>query len=168
LDHLADGLIDSNHNAPQQNKKLASFEHFSLVDAVTGNGRIDVVTTALGSPAEIWMNQSGNHNHWLDVALEGTKSNRDGIGASIRVETASGNQYNSMSSASGYASSSLGSVHFGLGKESVVKVLQVDWPSGIKQTFRGLQADRVLRLKKCSRVFGARSLARCAYRANVV
>jgi len=113
-----------------------------------GDGRIDVVTTALGSPAEIWMNQSGNHNHWLDVALEGTKSNRDGIGASIRVETASGNQYNSMSSASGYASSSLGSVHFGLGKESVVKVLQVDWPSGIKQTFRGLQADRVLRVKE--------------------
>ena len=113
-----------------------------------GDGRIDVVTTALGSPAKIWMNQSGNHNHWLDVALEGTKSNRDGIGASIRVETASGNQYNSMSSASGYASSSLGSVHFGLGKESVVKVLQIDWPSGIKQTFRDLQADRVLRVKE--------------------
>jgi hypothetical protein len=53
-----------------------------------------------------------------------------------------------MSSASGYASSSLGPVHFGLGKESVVKMLQIDWPSGFKQTFRDLQADRVLRVKE--------------------
>jgi hypothetical protein len=56
--------------------------------------------------------------------------------ASLEVETSAGSQYNHMSSASGYASSSLGPVHFGLGKESVVKLLQIHWPSGITQTLR--------------------------------
>ena len=46
-----------------------------------GDGRVDVVATALGREAEIWMNRSEGAGHWLDIALEGTKSNRDGIGA---------------------------------------------------------------------------------------
>jgi hypothetical protein len=52
-----------------------------------GDGRLDVVVSALGRDAEIWMNRSDAAGHWLDVALEGTRSNRDGIGARLRVVT---------------------------------------------------------------------------------
>ncbi len=52
-----------------------------------GDGRVDVVATALGREAEIWMNRSEGAGHWLDIALEGTKSNRDGIGALVKVVT---------------------------------------------------------------------------------
>ena len=49
------------------------------------DGKLDLVVSAIGAPAEIWMNDTPNHNHWLELALEGTKSNRDGIGAKIKV-----------------------------------------------------------------------------------
>src|SRR5436190_172593 len=68
-----------------------------------GDGRIDVVVTALGQPAEIWMNRSGKTGHWLDVALRGSKSNRDGIGARIRLVRKSGTQYNHMTTRVDYA-----------------------------------------------------------------
>ncbi|MGA2326035.1 MAG: CRTAC1 family protein [Bryobacteraceae bacterium] len=113
-----------------------------------GDGRIDVVTTALASPAEIWMNRSPGAGHWLDVALEGTKSNRDGIGARIKVTTKSGAQYNHMTTSVGYASSSHGPVHFGLGAEERAQEIEIHWPSGIVQTLKDVRGDRVLRVRE--------------------
>jgi hypothetical protein len=81
---------------------------------VNGDGRIDVVVSALNAPGEIWMNESPGANHWLLLDLEGTKSNRDAIGARIKLVTSSGVQYNHVSTSVGYSSSSAGSVHFGL------------------------------------------------------
>jgi hypothetical protein len=113
-----------------------------------GDGRMDVVTTALAHPAEIWMNRSPAAGHWLDIALEGTKSNRDGIGARIQVDTRSGSQYNHMTTSVGYASSSCGPVHFGLGADEVAQSVIVRWPSGVLQTLKDVHGDRVLRVKE--------------------
>src|SRR5882762_7275755 len=52
-----------------------------------GDGRMDVVVTALLEPTEIWMNRTEGAGHWLDISLQGTKSNRDGIGAAVKVVT---------------------------------------------------------------------------------
>jgi enediyne biosynthesis protein E4 len=113
-----------------------------------GDGRVDVVVTALGRNPEIWMNRTENAGHWLDVTLEGTKSNRDGIGARIKVVTAAGAQYNHMTTSVGYASSSYGPVHFGLGEESTAQLVEIHWPSGIVQTLKDVAGDRVLRVKE--------------------
>ena len=113
-----------------------------------GDGRMDVVVTALLEPAEIWMNRTEGAGHWLDIALEGSKSNRDGIGATVKVVTKAGAQYNHMTSSVGYASSSHGPVHFGLGEEMRVDLIRIRWPSGIEQTLRNLAADRVLTVKE--------------------
>jgi hypothetical protein len=64
------------------------------------------------------MNRSPNAAYWLDIALVGTKSNRDGIGTRIKLVTKTGTQYNHQTSSVGYASSSRGPVHFGLGMET--------------------------------------------------
>ena len=111
-----------------------------------GDGRIDVVVTSMDAKAELWMNRSANAGHWLDVALRGTKSNRDGIGARIKVVTKSGAQYNHQTSSVCYASSSLGPVHFGLGSESKVQRIEIAWPSGIVQTLENIDADRILKV----------------------
>ena len=111
-----------------------------------GDGRIDVVATALGRDAEIWMNRSENSNHWLDIALRGTKSNRDGIGARVKLVTKSGAQYNHMTTSVGYASSSDGPVHFGLGADSRAELIEIHWPSGIVQTLQDVVADRILKV----------------------
>ncbi len=109
-----------------------------------GDGRIDVVATALAADAEIWMNRSPKSGHWLEVALRGTKSNRDGIGARIKVVTRTGTQYNHMTTSVGYASSSDGPVHFGLGEDNRVDVIEIRWPSGKVQVFFNIEADRIL------------------------
>jgi hypothetical protein len=113
-----------------------------------GDGRVDVVVTALNADAEIWMNRSPGSGHWLDVALEGTRSNRDGIGAVVKVITKAGPQWNHMTTSAGYASSSDGPVHFGLGAEIVAQLVEVRWPSGVVQKVENVAADRVLRLKE--------------------
>lgn len=109
-----------------------------------GDGRVDVVVTALGKDAEVWMNRSPNTGHWLDIALRGTKSNRDGIGARIKLVTKTGTQYNHMTTSVGYASSSDGPVHFGLGPDARAETIEIRWPSGVVQTLRDVAADRIL------------------------
>jgi hypothetical protein len=116
-----------------------------------GDGRIDVVTTALASPSEIWMNRSPSAGHWLDIALEGTRSNRDGIGARIAVTTKSGGvQYNHMTTSVGYASSSCGPVHFGLGPDEFAESVEIRWPSGTMQVLKNVRGGQVLRVKEPS------------------
>jgi hypothetical protein len=117
-----------------------------------GDGRIDVVVTALGRNAEIWMNRTENSGHWLDIALRGTRSNRDGMGARIKVVTKTvGAQYNHMTSSVGYASSSYGPVHFGLGQDDHALSIEIYWPSGIVQTFENVAADRILNVTEPTR-----------------
>lgn len=128
----------------------ASRHRGSAVGDLNGDGRLDVVVTALGAPAEIWLNRSPGNNHWLELKLEGTKSNRDGIGARIKVVTPSGAQYNHMSTSSGYASSSAGPVHFGLGTHSSADEVEIRWPSGIVQQLKDVAGDRVVVVKEPS------------------
>jgi enediyne biosynthesis protein E4 len=113
-----------------------------------GDGRIDVVVTALGRNAELWMNHSPNSGHWLDIELEGSKSNRDGIGARVKVVTSAGAQFNHRTTSVGYASSSDGPVHFGLGADAKVKLIEIHRPSGTVQTLQDVDGDRILKVKE--------------------
>ena len=107
-----------------------------------GDGRPDIVVSAIGRGAEIWMNRSQTSGHWLDLVLHGTKSNRDGIGARIKVVTRNGVQYNHMTTSVGYASSSDGPVHFGLGPDPRAEQVEIRWPSGTMQTLKKIDGDR--------------------------
>ena len=111
-----------------------------------GDGKVDIVATALSRDAEVWMNRTAKSGHWLEIALTGTKSNRDGIGARVKVVTKAGAQYNHMTTSVGYASSSDGPVHFGLGAESHVDEVEIRWPSGVVQTLHDVGADRMMKV----------------------
>jgi hypothetical protein len=107
-----------------------------------GDGRLDVVVLALGTPAELWRNDSSPGSRWLIVRLAGTKSNRDGIGARVMV----GNQVRTMTTAMGYASSSHAGLHFGLGPAPGPVRVEVQWPSGSRQTIENVEVNRVLEI----------------------
>jgi hypothetical protein len=123
----------------------------SAVGDLNGDGRLDVVTTALSAPAEVWLNDSPGRAHWLEVKAEGTISNRDGIGARIKVTAGGTVQYNHVSFTGGYASSSAAPVHFGLGSAESASLIEIRWPSGIVQELRNVPADQVLRVKEPSK-----------------
>lgn len=127
---------------PPKRHRGAAFGDFD------GDGRMDITVSAIGAPAEIWWNRSPAKNHWMGVELTGTTSNRDGIGATVVIVTPSGKQFNHMTSAVGYASSSLGPVHFGLGEYDSVSLLQVRWPSGKIQTLHNVRGDRIVRVRE--------------------
>ncbi len=109
-----------------------------------GDGKIDAVVSSLEAPIELWHNISPNPNHWLDIQLRGTHSNRDGIGARIRI----GNQWNEMTSAVSYASSALSPVHFGLGAVNRVDTLQILWPDRKQQVLHDVAADQVFEVRE--------------------
>ncbi len=111
-----------------------------------GDGRVDIVATALDRDAEIWMNRSAKGAHWLDVQLRGVKSNRDGIGARVKIVAKGGTQYNHMTTSVGYASSSDGPVHFGLGQDTGAELVEIRWPSGRVQTLHDVPGDQILKV----------------------
>jgi enediyne biosynthesis protein E4 len=108
------------------------------------DGRLDIVVLALGSPAELWRNESAPSHHWLQVRLAGTTSNRDGIGARVTV----GDQLRIMTTAAGYASSSHAGLHFGLGASAAPLRIEVQWPSGIRQTVEGVKPDQTIEIRE--------------------
>jgi enediyne biosynthesis protein E4 len=112
------------------------------------DGKLDLVVTALSAPAELWINDSPGANHWLELALQGTKSNRNGIGARIQLQVGGQTQFSYVTTASGYASSSAGPVHFGLGPAKTVDEIKIHWPSGTKQILKNVAADQILRIKE--------------------
>jgi hypothetical protein len=86
--------------------------------------------------------------HWLELRLIGRKSNRDGIGAWIHVVSESGEQWNRVTTSVGYGCSSDRIVHFGLGKDSVAKIIDIDWPSGTKQRLENTRTNRFLTIEE--------------------
>lgn len=107
------------------------------------DGKIDVVVSLIGGRAELWENSSPGNNTWIDLKLTGTKSNRDGLGAHLRV----GNQHNEMTANTGYASSSHAPVHFGTGKATHVDV-EIVWPSRIRQALKNVPTNQILGVRE--------------------
>ncbi|HEY3838226.1 MAG TPA: CRTAC1 family protein, partial [Bryobacteraceae bacterium] len=119
--------------------------HRGLVVAdLDGDGRLDAVVTVLGERPEFWRNATPNAGHWLELKLSGLRSNRDAIGAEIRI----GRQLNQMTSSVGYASSSLAPVHFGLGEQKIVPDVEISWPDGHLQHLKNVKADQLLTVEE--------------------
>ncbi len=113
------------------------------------DGRVDMVVSVLGGSAKLFRNISDNNHHWILLNLVGTKSNRMAIGAQIRITTEDGNrQWNHVTTAVGYASSSDSRVHFGLGANRRIKEIQIHWPSGIRQEIHNAEVDRAMTIEE--------------------
>ena len=114
-----------------------------------GDGRVDAVVSRIGEPAELFRNASPGGHHWLGVRLRGRRSNRDGIGARIRVTSASGGvQWNRVTTSTGYGCSSDRTAHFGLGQDESAAQVEIEWPSGAHQVLKDVRADRYLTVEE--------------------
>jgi hypothetical protein len=109
---------------------------------INNDGWIDVMETAFDEHPLLFKNRGGSA-HWLTLALRGTKSNRDGYGARVRVN----GQSRYANAGGSYLSSSDKRVHFGLGDAKTADV-EILWPSGIHQVIKGVQADQILEVRE--------------------
>lgn len=113
---------------------------------INNDGKIDAVVTTNGGLAHVLINETPTKNHWITLRLTGHKSNRDGIGAVVKLTTSQGSQWVTVTTSGGYLSASDPRVHFGLGESPIASAIEIHWPSGIVQNLTNIQGDRQIQV----------------------
>jgi hypothetical protein len=131
---------------------FADFDNDGFTEMVVGNN---------GDPPLLLHNSGGNGNHFLNLKLVGVKSNRDAMGARVRVVTGGISQIREIAGGGSYLSQSDLRAHFGLGKATRADTVELQWPSGQHQVFRNVDADKFYRIEEGReqlglQIFGAR------------
>ncbi len=144
--------LDGTHFAPIGEKW--GLDHLGISYAAAagdldGDGDVDLVVMNIDEPVSIFRNDIGKTNN-LTVRLQGTRSNRSGIGAKVRVESPLGQQVAEFSPQRGYLSSHEPALHFGMGNHPTLQRLTVEWPSGAIQTYQNLPSNQVVTLTETS------------------
>ena len=112
------------------------------------DGDLDLFVSNNNQRGLLLRNDGGNRQHWLSLRTIGTHSNRDGIGARIRVVAGALHQVEEVRSGSSYLSQNALRVHFGLGTHAQVDRVEIRWPSGIKQVLENVAADQILTVQE--------------------
>jgi hypothetical protein len=121
----------------------------SVMFDLDNDGDLDIVTNEFNSPPQVLVSDLAQQKaiHWLKVVLVGTRSNRNGLGATVRVHAAGQTYTKYNDGKSGYLSQSVLPLYFGLGEATKIDRVEVNWPSGQKQVLTsGLQENQVLRI----------------------
>ncbi|HEY7352652.1 MAG TPA: CRTAC1 family protein [Terriglobales bacterium] len=107
------------------------------------DGDIDIVVNNMDGVPSVLRNEIGNKNNWIQIKCVGTRSNRSGIGTRVRVTSGEHSQIDEVMSGSSYYSHNDLRLHFGVGKASRIDSVEIGWPSGMKETFKNLQVNRL-------------------------
>ena len=147
-------LAHNDHNGTFTNVSSASGAIFHTpiagrglaIGDINNDGRPDFVISTNDGPGYVEINNTPTRNHWLLLNLVGHTSNRDGIGAIVKLTTSHGTQYATCTTGGSYLSSSDKRVPFGLDTDAVAQQIEIDWPSGIVQKLMNVRADQILRI----------------------
>lgn len=148
-----DLLLKNSGNLTFEDVSLKAGDYFSKGEYVgrgaaggdiDNDGDIDLLVMNVGGPALLLRNDSKTTNHWLTLDLVGTTSNRDGVGARVRIINGKSTQIQEVTAGSGYLSSHDPRLHFGLGARARVDRIEISWPSGITQVLKKVTADQIL------------------------
>jgi len=129
ISHLNDGAL-------QSRRGLAFGD-------LNNDGKIDVVVYNVGGPPSLFINESATQNHRVIFRLIGRQSNRDAVGARVTVHTSGMQQIDEVKAGGGYLSSSDQRIHFGLGSDSVMKEVEIEWPGGTKDKLQNVAGDAI-------------------------
>ena len=112
------------------------------------DGDIDVLTINMNAPPNLYRNEGGNEGRWVSLRLEGTRSNRDAIGARVEAEVGGRVRVSEVRSGGSYLSHNDMRVHFGLGSLDSIDRLRISWPSGLVEEFPAVEASRFVTLRE--------------------
>jgi hypothetical protein len=110
------------------------------------DGREDVVVSTNDGPAYVIRNETPTKKHWITLDLIGHTSNRDAVGAVIKLTTSKGPQWWTVSTTGSYLAANDKRAHFGLGSGTEAKSIEITWPSGIHQVLNDVKGDRVVNI----------------------
>jgi enediyne biosynthesis protein E4 len=112
------------------------------------DGDLDILVNNCGQPPQLLRNDGGNLNHWLEILLLGTKSNRDGVGARVTVSAGGLTLYDQRKGGMSYQSAQDPRLHFGLGPHTMIDGIEILWPSGEKTKLTDLRSDQIVAVKE--------------------
>jgi hypothetical protein len=112
------------------------------------DGDLDILINNCGQTPQLLRNDGGNANHWLEILLIGTKSNRDGVGARVKVIAGDLVLYDQRKGGMSYQSAQDPRLHFGLGQGSNVDLFEILWPSGSTTKLANIKADQIIAVKE--------------------
>ena len=112
------------------------------------DGDLDILVNNNGEAPQLLRNDGGNRNHWLEIFLIGTGSNRDGVGARVKVTAGDWTSYDQRKGGMSYQSAHDPRLHFGLGSRDHADSVEVRWPSGAVTKLGKLQSDQILTIKE--------------------
>jgi enediyne biosynthesis protein E4 len=112
------------------------------------DGDVDVIVNNLDGPPTLLRNDGGNKNNWIMIKCVGTRSNRSAIGTRVKVSSGERSQIDEVMSGTSYYSQNDLRLHFGLGRATTVDRVDVSWPSGAKESFSNLSANRLIILQE--------------------
>ena len=112
------------------------------------DGRLDLFVTNADDQANLYRNLLPTGAHWLTFLLEGTKSNHFAIGAEVRLSAGGKTYLQFVNGGNGFAAQSSTRIHFGLGSQDRIDLIEVRWPSGLRQTFPGVKVDHFYKIRE--------------------
>ena len=120
----------------------------SAVGDFDNDGDLDVAISNSNDLPQLLRNDGGNADHWLEVMLVGTKSNRDGRGAALKLTTEGFVEYRQAQGGMSYMSAQDPRIHFGLGQRRTIEALEITWPSGTMDRLTNLPIDQIITVKE--------------------
>jgi hypothetical protein len=127
---------------------------------IDNDGAPDILVSTNGGPAYLYHNVGGSHNNAIRIKTVGTRSNRDGIGAEVRVRSSAGENWQTVHSGSSYCSQSELTLTFGLGQATEVSSIEIAWPSGQRDTFRNFKANNTYTLEEGGQILSSQPFRR--------
>jgi len=128
--------------------KLPRVSRGAAVGDFDNDGDLDILVTHCGEPPQLLRNDGGNANHWLEILLIGTRSNRDGVGARVKVSAGEVVVYDQRKGGMSYQSAQDPRLHFGLGQNANVDAVEILWPSGMVTKLSDLKGDQIIAIKE--------------------
>src|SRR3984893_5498944 len=138
-----DGTFSDISASAGQGITTAASSRGLAVGDLWNEGRLSILIINMNAAPSLLVNQVRNANHWVAIHAVGTKSNRDGIGARVRVKTAARILVDEVRSGSSYISNSDMRVHFGLGSATKIDWIEIRWPSGLTERFASPAVDQI-------------------------
>jgi enediyne biosynthesis protein E4 len=152
--NLGNGIFENVSERLGPDFQAARVSRGAAIADFDNDGDLDILVNNNGQSPQLLRNEGGNGNHWLELLLIGTKSNRDGVGARVMVTAGNAILYEQRKGGMSYQSAQDPRLHFGLGQKNKVDTIEIRWPSGTVTKLSNLSADQILAVKESAGIVG--------------